>query len=682
MIFPMKRTLSVVVAILFAGVSPAFDVFTMPQIQPRHQMLVREFENALRAGDAAAMEAVARQGAALLPEDATWRYNLACALSLQGKSDESLDVLERSIRLGFHDAEAISNDSDLSAIHAKPRFDELLELAKSLAAEGPKNPVGPFRVKGQKAWVGATNTVWNYQLGIFDVFFDCSGEGLPAVTNPVVKVKGPAGDAVRKWFAEGTAAGNRGDIYDNRDADHSRLDLPKFPWMAGTRYREEAKRQNVDRSMEAILLFHGPKAVVGNASNAYTQGPFWRSNARRLMMDPGLMSMLFYTYFRNQIYVFPALWDFDATREGDVYPANMPYVLNSVGASWSDKPFLEAFSLSLAAMRPEVKEFLSQGGLIAPTLQWAFRASQGCVTNREDYLSAAAHPPAFQKDSVRTLRMVTLCHDLTTNSLPPIAMLDVVEEDLPRFDPDRVDHEQKPEILFTTPQSIARVWRLPGYRRRMVVSAEGSRELGGKPLRWHWKLFRGDPSKVSIRPLDERGSRAEIVIEYQSRAPVAPGSDMLGSRVEIGVFADNGDFLSVPAFLSYLFPANEVRAYSADGLLLTMDGVTGAKFYADPALFPIRRWLDVYRYDGSKLVGWTRHVDGRKERFAWNGAKIETTDSLGRALTARSVSYRVDSVDTAPELKEEDGPARIRWTFAYDGDDDSIGHIVKRERIP
>ena len=40
---------------------------------------------------------------------------------------------------------------------------------------------------------------------------------------PITTVKGEVGDALRNWYEKGTAAGNVGDYYDNRDSGHSML---------------------------------------------------------------------------------------------------------------------------------------------------------------------------------------------------------------------------------------------------------------------------------------------------------------------------------------------------------------------------------------------------------------------------------------------------------------------------
>src|SRR5262245_1723691 len=42
---------------------------------------------------------------------------------------------------------------------------------------------------------------------------------------PVTTAKDELGELLRKWWAEGTAAGNVGDFYDNRDRGHSSLNV-------------------------------------------------------------------------------------------------------------------------------------------------------------------------------------------------------------------------------------------------------------------------------------------------------------------------------------------------------------------------------------------------------------------------------------------------------------------------
>src|SRR5829696_5991904 len=65
----------------------------------------------------------------------------------------------------------------------------------------------------------------------------------PAKTEPpkdkaITTAGGEVGDLLRKWWKEGTAAGNVGDWYDNRDGAHSPLDLRPWPQLQKVKYSE------------------------------------------------------------------------------------------------------------------------------------------------------------------------------------------------------------------------------------------------------------------------------------------------------------------------------------------------------------------------------------------------------------------------------------------------------------
>jgi len=74
--------------------------------------------------------AVDRELARRRPEDPTVHYNLACSLALLGRVEEALDALERSVELGYDDAEHLLADEDLAALRAEPR---LAAIVRALA---------------------------------------------------------------------------------------------------------------------------------------------------------------------------------------------------------------------------------------------------------------------------------------------------------------------------------------------------------------------------------------------------------------------------------------------------------------------------------------------------------------------------------------------------------------------
>ena len=91
-------------------------------------------------------------------------------------------------------------------------------------------------------------------------------------------------------------------------------------------------------------------------------------------------------------------------KNGDLFPANTPYLLVSRGSSGSDKPFLEALALTYAAFRPDTKARLVAEDLLVPTVQMVFRRSLQNVRSRDDYFSGAAHPGGLRGLSRSTPR--------------------------------------------------------------------------------------------------------------------------------------------------------------------------------------------------------------------------------------------------------------------------------------
>jgi tetratricopeptide (TPR) repeat protein len=64
------------------------------------------------------------------PEAAPAAYNIACAYALSGRKPLALDWLEKSVEMGFHDADHIAKDSDLDPLREDPRYGKLIERLK------------------------------------------------------------------------------------------------------------------------------------------------------------------------------------------------------------------------------------------------------------------------------------------------------------------------------------------------------------------------------------------------------------------------------------------------------------------------------------------------------------------------------------------------------------------------
>ena len=410
----------------------------------------------------------------------------------------------------------------------------------------------------------------------------------------------PAHQMLRRLYAAGKAAGNAGDLYENRDRGHSRLRPEAHPQLTHVLYDDTLTAEGLDYGLALQTIFDAP--LIGNSSTAFTAGALWRSLPRLALTDAGgaLADILYQNYASGQIHVYPEHRDHDPDA-GDLFPANTPYYLISQGSSGSDQPHLEALAMILAAFRPETKAFLRETGLIAPTVQMVYRRARVGVRSRAAYLSGAAHPSVFRASDIDLVRMVGLANAITPETVPPMVRLRMIRETGGR---EGVDYFGPGERLFDTPVAIARIWRSRMGRRVFEVSAEETRDPNGRDLSFDWVLLRGDPERVTIEPLTPDGARARITLDWQEPRP-APGSpDTLSARIDIGVFANNGVHDSAPAFLSVLLPAHESRQYEPAGAggapaILEIDRAVPEGVYADPLLFPRMPWRDSYRYDAA-----------------------------------------------------------------------------------
>ena len=75
----------------------AVGLYDYPRLHLRHSLLRVQLMNAVRSGNITNMEAVCRQGLELMPGDATWQYNLACALAYRAPPDAALDALDAAL---------------------------------------------------------------------------------------------------------------------------------------------------------------------------------------------------------------------------------------------------------------------------------------------------------------------------------------------------------------------------------------------------------------------------------------------------------------------------------------------------------------------------------------------------------------------------------------------------------
>ena len=511
----------------------------------------------------------------------------------------------------------------------------------------------PFRETQMRQTFFAVQAAWVLALSIGAI---ARGQTLepadPDVLRqkPITTIKSPAGDLLRQWWKDGSAAGNIGDYYDNRDGDHSPLSLGLYPQLLAVKYSPDDIK--FKRHWAAQSVIH-PAVVFGNSS---TSAPptLGGSNPRSYYCSARGLGFLAQQYIRNNIYIYPEHRDHDAGHNGkgdgfgDLYPTNTPYLLISQGSSGSDQPFMRAIPLTLAAFRPEVKKKLTETGTLMPTLQMILRSTYNLVKDPKEYLAGRAHPTVFEGSLIDELAMVKLAHSMEIKALPPMVQLKVIEEDKAVAGVDYFT-DGPSEALADTPAVIARIHRSKDRQRRLVVSAEGSFDVNKAPLTFTWVVLRGDPKRIEIKPRNKESSVAEITVAYHERRPIAPDSSLESSRVDIGVFVHNGAYYSAPGFVTIASLDDEGRVYDAKGRIREIYYGMGE------ADFRIKDWENVLavlsqQEAAAKLLG----LDGdRRKLVAQTLADYRTASAALRTAQAKVKEAEAREQKASKEEKEE-----------------------------
>jgi hypothetical protein len=620
------------------------SVFDLPALQREHATSLRLIAELLGRQNYEQAEKALRKAIERVPHDPNSYYNLACALAQQDKKDEALIALGQAVERGFRDASHIQADEDLQSLHEDDRFQQIVKRASEPREAKPRGwnyQIKPTEVRHGQAPVSETNTAWNAKLGLFQSFFKFDRE--VGSDKPIAVGLDEVGDYLRKWDEQGTAAGNRGDLYDNHDNDHSNMNFRALPQLTRIEYSTAARNRQLHNGLQLSFLYNG--ITIGNSSTAVTSGHFWRSQPRSALTRPRGAALLYLQYVRNHLYFYPEHRDHDPLADGghgDVFAANTPYLIISQGSSGSDRAFMNAVGATLAAFRPEVKEKLAQSGALMSTVQMIFRSSNKMVEDPEDYLTGKAHPTVFEGDQIRAEKMLELAHEMTLESLPPLVRLEVIKEDQSTVGRDYFDVRPR-ERFFDTPCVIARVVKSTKYHRRMVVSARASQDLSGKPLTYHWVVLRGDVDRIQINKLDDSGSQVELIIPHHRQRPIFPGSIMESSRVDIGVFVHNGNYYSAPGFVCCYYLPNEKRFYDDENRIRVVD-YTDPEFkglYVDPLMDYPKDWKDEYRYDDDgRLLGWIRVRRSGRQEFTADGELIldKSGDEVIKSTPVRYVA--------------------------------------------
>lgn len=639
----------------------------------------------LEGGRYAQAERLARQLVNAAPKSPMPRFHLARALARQGDDEAAIEALSEAVDRGFIDARAMVTDPHLASLHDERDFVQVARRAHE--ATNPPDPVANPSIVPPAAVEAATvedgvatldrsNLIPQAQQGFFRGYFRF--EDAEAAAPDIRTGDNEIADTLNRWYNQGSAAGNHGDLYDNRDAGHSRLSADLFPQLTHIRYDKELSDHGLHRGAQTQFLYN--HVTLGNCSMAMTHNVYWRSLPRMMLLDARSLNMLRLQYSQNHLYLYPSHHDYRADH-GDVYHANTPYMIISEGSSGSDQPFLRAVASTLAAFQPEVKRRLTRSGLLMPTVQMILRRSQQQVQSDEDYLRGRAHPTVFRKDDLDVKRMIETAQAMREDTLPPLVRLEVVEESLGELGRDYfapVDREK----MFDTPGAISRIFRSTEHTKRMVVSAENSGDVNDHPLEFHWVVLRGDAERITITPRNDEGTVVEIEVPYHGRGGVPGRRDLTSNRIDIGVFAHNGHHYSAPAFISIHTIPTELRRYSDDGRILSVDYANADmnRRYADPMISLPKDWSDEYFYDGDgRMLGWTRVRGNDRQGFTRDGALVLETDDRGRPTRARTVEYVAEQRGESqpPRLIQQPGDTILH--YQYTGPGDPLGEISHRE---
>ena len=145
---------------------------------------------------------------------------------LQGDAAAALDQLTLAADQGLPGLAAIAADPLFAPLAADPRG---WRRSRRAPAQ-PAPAVAPAPVSGGTALVAAGNTAWNPESERLEPRF--SFADAPAAPVLPDRPKTAAYELLREHVRRGRAAGNHGDLYDNRDRGHSTLKPEAHPQLS------------------------------------------------------------------------------------------------------------------------------------------------------------------------------------------------------------------------------------------------------------------------------------------------------------------------------------------------------------------------------------------------------------------------------------------------------------------
>ncbi|MBL9114464.1 MAG: hypothetical protein JNJ83_05610 [Verrucomicrobiaceae bacterium] len=418
------------------------------------------------------------------------------------------------------------------------------------------------------------------------------------------------GKLLNEWHAEGRAAGLKALQYENRDGGHAPFQVGMFPGLKSLVHDE--KERGAGRHMGPA---HSVRRVptLGNCSMASTADTGGCLPRIYLMSGNPGFNFLDASYRANNFIIYPEHQDHDVGFNGvdgwgDLFPANHPAVLISQGSSLSDLPFVQAWLSTVAAFTPEVQELLIAKGVLMPTVNMIFRRSNKQVRTDEDYFSGLAHPVVFDAKNLDEKAMVNRAQLMTPLTIPPVAMLEVLEERKPVNGVDYFEKEGVTEQLGQSASSVGRIFRGVGEVYSLRLSARRSVEIQGKPMKARWVLLQGRKDKVEIKSSAD-GTEAEIRVLWHDDMESASGTGIKAHRVDVGLFVSSPLADSAPAIVSVFMLPNEKRYFNDGGKVSEVCYQAHNEDLGIPRASEDMRWLQWMRVvAGEPLPGerWVR----------------------------------------------------------------------------
>lgn len=645
------------------------SVFDMPKLFPQHRQYLAEFITSLQKGNLLAAETAARAAVKLFPNDANWHYNIACVCARAQRVDEALLWLEKAIDLGFNNIQQLQTDTDLAALRTSFTFTQLLEKAKSgqvtpanATLKGATAETVPF---GTTVDVTAANTQWNWDIqqgGYMITLLQLMGDR----KIDAARYQGPYASIIQEWLAAGSAAGNAGDLYVNRDEDRSQVAYECFPALTPIIYSIEAQRAKAHVGAANGLFSSGiiTHPVVGLSTLSLGTTSFWRSIPRLISTEQQADQLAFRLATTNQLYIYDAALDYVPAKRIDLFTAQATSFIISgcqqgdISAATQKAERLTTLILAgLAALQPETKRTMMQRGLLVPTFRMLLSRA---IKDSKGALDRTSYPIVFDIDCIDGERFIRAAHELTPATLPvSFTIVSRYETKARRY----IDYFDTPttETISDTSWSIKRVIRSKDYTRKLTISATAT-EPG---VTYQWIVVNGDTNKIRIRPLTKDASLTTLEIDYHG---VYEQDDMKTRHVDLACIAlRKGEPASAPSFVSLRYLANERRTYDDKKRIRQIDYTAPESgfTYEDPALTAFKNWRDDYHYDANgRLRGWTRTlVTGETHDFDALGRRILEKHPNGSAKRVVEVSYlpRVDAKSNAVttpaiELLQADTP--------------------------